>query len=351
MNFFAGCNATLGPSTPFFVAFSWCLRVVCYGYLRKSLLTPQIARNHPKRKFSRKSGVAQKSPRNSYWIHTKRHTKPHWIPLSSPEFSLKFRGNQGRRGIHAISQFVIPVVLCGGCALKCAISCVAIGPAPHRVSRALRARNPGRVRKEYPGAGPQKCQKSAPRSLKRVRKESKTWLSDSFQTLLRLRGALFRHFWGPAPGYSFRTLFGLFRGSGPEGPGRPCVGRGRSQFLCLCGNLPCTTPCVANCHYLTLHDATKRYLMLIDAIPFHKKKKPHEVTPSLISLPLKTPWVAGPQNYTYTLEFLRCFHCEFGQTLGATLPPQPKHPEGAKECLRERRTGQTSKGLLEAAKD
>ena len=56
-------------------------------------------------------------------------------------------------------------------------------------------------------------------------------VSDSFRTLLRLRGALFRHFWGPAPGYSFRTLFGLFRGSGPEGPGRPCGGRGRSQTL------------------------------------------------------------------------------------------------------------------------
>ena len=80
---------------------------------------------------------------------------------------------------------------------------VAIGPAPHRLSRALRARNPGRVRKES--------------------------LLDSFRTLLRLRGALFRHFWGPAPGYSFRTLFGLFPGSGPEGPGRPCVGRGQSQ--------------------------------------------------------------------------------------------------------------------------
>ena len=34
---------------------------------------------------------------------------------------------------------------------------------------------------------------------------------------------------GPCPRYSFRTLFGLFWGSGPEGPGRPCVGRGRSQ--------------------------------------------------------------------------------------------------------------------------
>ena len=109
---------------------------------------------------------------------------------------------------------------------------LAIGPAPHRVSRALRARNPGRVRKEsgkeYPGHG-QKCPKSAPRSLERVRKESESQILDSFRTLSRLRGALFGNFWGPAPGYSFRTLSGLFRGSGPEGPGRPCVGRGRSQ--------------------------------------------------------------------------------------------------------------------------
>ena len=94
----------------------------------------------------------------------------------------------------------------------------AIGPAPHRVSRALRAReprkSPKRVPKEYPGTGPQKSRKSAPRSPKRVRKESKTrWLLDSFRTLLGLRGALFRDFWGPVPGYSFGTLFGLFRGS------------------------------------------------------------------------------------------------------------------------------------------
>ena len=67
------------------------------------------------------------------------------------------------------------------------------------------ARNPGRVRKESGKSTPAQGPKSAP------------------------RGALFRHFWGPAPGHSFRTLFGLFRGSGPEGPGRPCVGRGPSQ--------------------------------------------------------------------------------------------------------------------------
>ena len=34
-------------------------------------------------------------------------------------------------------------------------------------------------------------------------------------------GALFRHFWGPCPG---GALFGLFRGSWPEGPGRPVGG-------------------------------------------------------------------------------------------------------------------------------
>ena len=69
--------------------------------------------------------------------------------------------------------------------------------------------NAGRVRKEYPRAGPQKSRKSAPRSPNRVRKESKTWLLDSFRTLLGLQGALFRDFWGPAR----RTLFGLFRDS------------------------------------------------------------------------------------------------------------------------------------------
>ena len=74
-----------------------------------------------------------------------------------------------------------------------------------------------------------KVPKECASESQRVRKESKSQVLASFRTLLRLRGALFGHFWGPAPGYSFRTLFGLLRGSGPEGPGRPCVGRGRSQ--------------------------------------------------------------------------------------------------------------------------
>ena len=99
------------------------------------------------------------------------------------------------------------------------------GPEPRK--------SPKRVRKEHPGPGPQKSPKSAPRSLKRVRKESESQVSDSFRTLLRLRGALFGDFSGPGPGYSFRTLFGLFRGSGPEGLGRPCAGRGQSQGFLL----------------------------------------------------------------------------------------------------------------------
>ena len=66
-------------------------------------------------------------------------------------------------------------------------------------------KSPKRVRKEYPGAGLQKCRKSAPQSLKRVRFGL---FSDSFET-------------------SGRTLSALL-GPLPQGPGRPCVGRGRS---------------------------------------------------------------------------------------------------------------------------
>ena len=42
----------------------------------------------------RKPGVTSKFPRNSHSISVKRHTKPHWIPLNSPEFSQ----NLGLRG-------------------------------------------------------------------------------------------------------------------------------------------------------------------------------------------------------------------------------------------------------------
>ena len=89
-------------------------------------------------------------------------------------------------------------------------------------------KSPERVPRGRAPKMPKECAPDS-RSLKRVRKESESQVCDSFETLFRLRGALFGHFWGPAPGYSFWTLFGLFRGSRPEGPGRPCVGRGRSQ--------------------------------------------------------------------------------------------------------------------------
>ena len=56
----------------------------------KAFRPPKSPETTPSPKFSRKSGVAPKSPRNSHWIHTKRHTKPHWIPLSSPEFPRNF---------------------------------------------------------------------------------------------------------------------------------------------------------------------------------------------------------------------------------------------------------------------
>ena len=45
-----------------------------------------------------------------------------------------------------------------------------------------------------PRARAPKCRKSAPRSLKRVRKVSESQVVDCFRTLLRLRGTLFRHF-------------------------------------------------------------------------------------------------------------------------------------------------------------
>ena len=97
-----------------------------------------------------------------------------------------------------------------------------IGPARHRVSRVLRARNPGRVRKESrkssPEAGPPKSRKSAPQSLKRVQNLTFGLFWDSGAHSFGTLGVLPRG-----------TLSGLFSdSSGPEGPGRPCAGRGRS---------------------------------------------------------------------------------------------------------------------------
>ena len=94
-------------------------------------------------------------------------------------------------------------------------------PRPTQDSRALRARNRGRVRKESEKSTPGQGPKGAERVRPGVSKESEQSLKPDFRTLLRLRGALFRHFWGPGPGYSFRTL-PRFRA--PSGPGVPVWG-------------------------------------------------------------------------------------------------------------------------------
>ena len=75
--------------------------------------------------------------------------------------------------------------------------------------------------------GPPKSRKSAPRSLKRVRKESKTRLSDSFRTLLRLRahsfgtlGVLWDSF-RTLPGFQARRAREALCGAGPILKRRP----------------------------------------------------------------------------------------------------------------------------------
>ena len=85
------------------------------------------------------------------------------------------------------------------------------GPEPRK--------SPKRVRKESGkstlGEGPKVPKECAPefqKSPKRVRRSGIRLFSDSFETL----SALF----GPCPGgVLFRTLFGLLKGSGPEGCG------------------------------------------------------------------------------------------------------------------------------------
>ena len=101
-----------------------------------------------------------------------------------------------------------------------------ISPAPHRVSgpfgpstlkESEKSPESPRVRLHGTPRVPKEC---APG----VSKESEKRLKP-FRTLFGLRTAVFRDSGGPA-----RELFrdSFRRGSGPEGPGRPCVGRSRS---------------------------------------------------------------------------------------------------------------------------
>ena len=98
------------------------------------------------------------------------------------------------------------------------------------VSRALRARNPKRVRKESDRVSRPGEPQSPQRVRYGVRKESKNAASDSFWSLFGLRGALFGDSGAPRAGARFRTLFGDFFGvPGPKGPGHLCAWPGRSQ--------------------------------------------------------------------------------------------------------------------------
>ena len=88
-------------------------------------------------------------------------------------------------------------------------------------SRALRARNPKRVRKESDRVRPG------------VRKESEKSPKLRSWTLFGLQGALLGDSWAPrglrAPGHPFELFLGSFGVPGPKGPGALCARPGGSQ--------------------------------------------------------------------------------------------------------------------------
>ena len=87
-------------------------------------------------------------------------------------------------------------------------------------------RYPGRPVISVPEKGSRAGEPQSPQRVRHeVRKESKNAASDSFWTLFGLRGALFGTLGLPGAGHPF----GLFWGSGPEGPRRS---------LCLVGAFP-----------------------------------------------------------------------------------------------------------------
>ena len=112
-----------------------------------------------------------------------------------------------------------------------------LGPEPWK--------SPKRVRKEYLFAGRQKPRKSAPWSLERVRKESKSPLfrlfSDSFETPGRTLSGLL----GSCPGVLFPNSFRTLPGFRARRPGRPCVGRADRKTTRL--RRPIEKMCVRRC--------------------------------------------------------------------------------------------------------
>ena len=118
---------------------------------------------------------------------------------------------------------------------ECVLKTLALGSAPPRTG------SPGPFPRKSPKRVPNESPEQDPQSAERVRsgvsKESEKCpkvrpFSDSFETLWRTLSGL---------GDSFETLFGLFRGSGPEGPGRPCAGRGPSKGERMRGSSTCDT--------------------------------------------------------------------------------------------------------------
>ena len=77
--------------------------------------------------------------------------------------------------------------------------------------------NPGRVRKESrkstPGQGPKSPERVRPGVPKKSEKSPKPDFCTLFGLFWDSGAHSFGDFWAPAPGYSFGTLFGLFRAS------------------------------------------------------------------------------------------------------------------------------------------
>ena len=111
------------------------------------------------------------------------------------------------------------------------------------VSRALRARNPEKVRKRSPGAsGPWKKSGQSLESLEKVSKRSR---KDSFETFSGLSG-------GPGAGGPGRLFSKLFGGLGPEGPRDPCKWPTDSElwqpsefFICIKTDLALIFQCLS----------------------------------------------------------------------------------------------------------
>ena len=125
-------------------------------------------------------------------------------------------------------------------------ACLAIGPAPHRVSGVPSGprtpeeseKSPERVPRGRAPKVPKECAPESQKSPKRVQNLTFGLFSDSFGTPGRTLSGLL----GPCPGVLFRDSFRTLPGfSGPKGPGDPVWGgatckawRGQEETLRVC---------------------------------------------------------------------------------------------------------------------